>query len=478
VKFSRLPIRWQLTLWFTACFSLLLLVAGVALVVGLHLLLYTSFDKQLRDQAISTASLVRQEDQTLTLPNGASATAGDESFVRLMRADGQTVQAAPNGSVPLDPSAVAAALSGRTVINTELVRPGTRIRLVTTPVVVNGQVVGVLQVGASRTWIDDALHDLLGPIALISPVVLLIAFGGGYLMARRALEPVVTITQLAAAIDSRELDRRLDLDLPDDELGQLVATFNQMLARIAAAFDQQRRFADDAAHELRTPLSLLQSQIDLALARPRTAAAYEDALAAMRLDLARLTKVVGMLLTLARSDSGRLSLEFTPFDLASTVELVGEQYAESATAAGVLLRVETQPTPLVGDEDLLVQVLVNLLDNALAHTPAGGTISLCCRPDGEEVRLWVTDTGSGIAAGHLPRVFDRFYRVDAGRGRAQGGTGLGLSICRAIVTAHSGSITLVSTPGSGTRALITLPAGPPKPTPAHDARPTLPAAHG
>ncbi len=478
MKLSRLPFRWKLTLWYAACFSLLLAVAGVALVVGFHLLLYSSFDDQLRAQAIATASLVRQEDRTLSLPNGANATAGNRYFVRLVRTDGQAPEPISGDAVPLDPADVAAAVSGKTVIRSVSVGQGSSLRLVTTPVVANGQVAGVLQVGASRTWIDDTLHDLLGPIALISPLVLLVAFAGGYLMARRALEPVVTITQLAAAINSRELDRRLDLDLPDDELGQLAATFDQMLARIAAAFSQQRRFVDDAAHELRTPLSLLQSQIDLALARPRTTAAYQEALAGMRLDLARLTKVVSMLLTLARSDSGRLALECTSFDLADTVALVGEQYGESMSEAGISLQTETQPTPLVGDEDTLVQVFVNLLDNALAHTPSGGTITLGCRPDLDQVQLWVVDTGCGIAAEHLSRVFDRFYRVDAGRGRAQGGTGLGLSICHAIVTAHGGSIRLMSTPGRGTRAVVTLPAVPVKQGSAFDARQVPPVARG
>ncbi|MGH2617378.1 MAG: sensor histidine kinase, partial [Thermomicrobiales bacterium] len=165
------------------------------------------------------------------------------------------------------------------------------------------------------------------------------------------------------------------------------------------------------------------------------------------------------LLTLARADAGRLAPERAPFDRADTIALVREQYAPAAAAAGITLRSETTSAPLVADEDLLVQLLVNLLENALAHTPAGGAITLGCRPRDEEVDLWVADSGEGIAPVHQERVFDRFYRVDAGRARQRGGAGLGLAICKAIVAAHGGAISLVSDPGSGTRIDISLAAG-------------------
>jgi signal transduction histidine kinase len=172
--------------------------------------------------------------------------------------------------------------------------------------------------------------------------------------------------------------------------------------------------------------------------------------------LERLTGLVGTLLALARSDAGQLPLDRAPVDLSTTIALIVEQYAESAEQAGVALTSDTVPTVTMVDEDLFIQVLVNLVDNALAHTPRGGTIVIGCRR-AEAVRLWVTDTGSGIAPRHQARVFDRFYRVDEGRSRVQGGNGLGLSITRAIVEAHGGTIALASTPGVGTQVEIVLP---------------------
>ena len=170
-----------------------------------------------------------------------------------------------------------------------------------------------------------------------------------------------------------------------------------------------------------------------------------------------LTGLVGTLLTLARADTGRLVPDRSAFDLADTVALVLEQYAPVADEAGIDLRAEAEPAPLEADEDLLVQVLVNLLDNALAYTPRSGTVTVGCRSAAAEVHLWVSDTGRGIQSADQERVFDRFYRVDAGRARSNGGSGLGLAICRAIVEAHGGTIALTSRIGHGTRVEVALP---------------------
>jgi heavy metal sensor kinase len=277
-------------------------------------------------------------------------------------------------------------------------------------------------------------------------------------LAGRALAPVAAITALAAAIGGQDLRARLHLALPDDELGRLARTFDGMLDRIEDAFERQKRFTGDAAHELRTPLSLLRTRLELSLARPRTNEEYRETITEAEADVERLSGLVATLLTLARADAGRLSLERSHVDLAETVAAVGEQYALTAAEAGVTLAREAVSTPLVADEDLLLQVLVNLVDNALKHTPAGGQVTIGCRPDGADVRLWVEDTGVGIPEEHQARVFDRFYRVDTGRARAAGGTGLGLAMCHAIIAAHGGSIALGSRGGHGTRVEAILPA--------------------
>jgi heavy metal sensor kinase len=362
------------------------------------------------------------------------------------------------GGFPVDPTLVRRALAGATQ-TTSVRGEEARLGIVTAPVRSGDAIVGVLQLGLSREDIDDVLQTLLVVFGVLAPVVLLLAGGGGYLLAGRALAPVAAITDLAAGISGGDFHVRLDLDLPDDELGRLARTFDGMLARIEDAFERQRRFTGDAAHELRTPLSLMRSQVDLALARPRSVDEYREALQGLEGDIEWLTGVVGSLLTLARADSGRLPLDRALMDVADTIAVILEQYAQRAAETCVTLRDESSPADLNGDEDLLLLVLVNLLDNALAHTPADGTIAVGCRADGDRVRLWVADTGEGLSPEHQARVFDRFYRADAGRTRAHGGSGLGLSLCKAIVEQHGGTIGLTSKLGKGTRVEAELVSG-------------------
>ena len=459
----RLPVRWRLTLWYGALLALSMAVFSGTLYVVLGRQLYISFDEQLLNQAALTLAAVDDEDDIPSLEPSIANIPDGEYFLRLLDTGGRVISETggnPQG-VPLEDGVIAAALAGRSEYSTAMDEDGETLRLVSVPIRADdaaGAITGVLQVGLDRDEIDETLAGLLKALVLAGPIVLLVAGAGGYLLAGRALAPVTTITDLAGGIGAGDLGARLNLDLPDDELGRLANTFDAMLARIDDAFERQRRFTGDAAHELRTPLSLMRSQVDLALARPRSAAAYREALQAFDGDIERMTALVSTLLTLARSDAGQLAPERAPFDLADTVHLVLDQYAPVAEVAGVTLRDETAPAPLLADEDLLVQLLVNLVDNAVAHTPPGGSITLGCRPRNGHVQLWVADTGQGIAPEHVNRVFDRFYRVDAGRTRERGGTGLGLAICKAIADAHGGEISVTSKMGDGARVELELPA--------------------
>jgi two-component system OmpR family sensor kinase len=463
-RLRRLPIRLRLTVWYGVLLAAVMVLFGVALWIGLRVRLDGAFDDQLRDQAALTLAAVETQGGTLSLNAGELLAARQiGSFVRLIGRDGQVIAdtSPPGSAIPLDQGDVRAALAGETRFSS--VEVGDRpVRMVTIPVTASGAVAGVLQVGMSRSEIDEVMNEVLVAILIAAPAAVLAALGGGYLLARRALAPVAAITRLAAGIGGgNDLHARLGLTLPDDELGHLAATFDGMLDRIEAAFERQRRFTGDAAHELRTPLMLMRGRIDLARERPRSSADYLAALDGLDSDLVRLTDVVGALLMLARSDTGRLTIERDAFDLAETMGWVAQQYAESAEAAGVELRAAVTATPVEGDEDLIMQVLVNLVDNALAHTSPGDVVTLGCQATSDSVQFWVADTGTGIAPEHQERVFDRFYRADPGRARHAGGIGLGLSLCRAIAEAHGGRIALTSELGHGTRVEVRLPITPP-----------------
>lgn len=432
---------------------------GLGLYVGLRILLLESFEEQMDIQSDLAVSAVETDAGQMSIDPGIrEALVSDDRFVRLYDATGTLVldMSSGNGYSPVADQGVADALSGRSSNKNQRVN-GEIYGISTEPVVDGGSIVGVMQLGMSRDDVDETLRLLMIMLGIAAPLVVVAAATGGYVIAGKALAPVASITTLAANISSNELQARIDLELPDDEVGRLARTFNAMLGRIEEGFERQRRFTGDAAHELRTPLSMMRGEVDLALRQPRSVDEYQAALEGLDFDLERVTGLVSSLLMLARADERKLNPDLEAFDLARTVAALLDQFWGAATAKEVELRSAVDLPTLVADEDQIIQVLVNLLDNALTHTPSGGQIEVGATREGENARIWVRDTGLGISPEDLPRVFDRFYRADRGRARSSGGTGLGLSIARAIVEAHGGTISLSSEPGHGTTAQFVLP---------------------
>src|SRR4029079_16159655 len=302
-----------------------------------------------------------------------------------------------------------------------------------------------VQLGYSMRRVDNALDLLLQTLLVIATLAILVAAFIGYVVAGRALQPVADITRLASQVDGDDLDARLHLHLPNYELGPLDSTFDSMLERIDLAFRRQRQFTGDAAHELRTPLSLMRSQIDLAMTQAETPVEYREALGALDGDVSRMTTLVGMLLSLARADAGQLMPNREPVDLADLALDVADQLEPIALENGLTITTDLQPVMATVDADMIIQVLVNLIDNAITNTPSGGTIKVkvvsgqrsvvsSSLPDlgaangkskaslasnRQQAIVTVSDTGIGIAPEHLPRIFDRFYRVDTGRARSR-----------------------------------------------------------
>lgn len=453
------PIRWRLTLWYAAMLAVGFLVLGAGLFIGLRALLRDSFNEQLDEQTRLAASAVVFTPSDIRLEQATiDAFAGDERFVRLFDANGVLIvdTSTSVGGVPFSPGEIAMALAGRTFTRTYTLK-GTPFSVQTRPIHAGQRIAGAIQVGRSSEDIDETLRLMLMTLAIAAPLVLAASTVGGYAVAGRALTPVASITSLAATIDAHDLHTRLDLDLPDDELGRLARTFDTMLDRIAEQVERQQRFTGDAAHELRTPIAAMRAEVDLALSRTRSVTDYREALTRLDQDLERVTALLAALLLLARADAGRLELETSPFDLAETIAVIVAEYRATAMSRGIRMEHDSESTIVQADPDLIVRLIVNLVENALAHTIEGDAITLGCREDDGAAAFWVEDTGAGIPAGQIPHLFDRFYRIDAGRSRDHGGAGLGLSICGAIVQAHGGTITLTSTEGMGTRVDVRLP---------------------
>ncbi|MDP9325768.1 MAG: ATP-binding protein, partial [Candidatus Dormibacteraeota bacterium] len=306
------------------------------------------------------------------------------------------------------------------------------------------------------------VNRLLTSIALVLGVgmaMLVVAAAViGYGLAGAALRPVREIAASARTFSERDLHRRIELDLPDDELGDLADTFNGMLARLETAFDSLRRFTADAAHELRAPLTLMRTEAEVALGRHRTEEQYRASLETMLAEAVRLGRLADQLLMLARADAGALAPPMTDVDLVNLVEETCSRWRSLAARRGVSL-VERKPDQglVHGDADLLQRLLDNLIDNALRYSPEGGEITVSCSRRNASWELVVADSGPGVQPAMRPLLFERFARADPARRRNTGGAGLGLALCAAIVHLHNGSIGLDHTPGPGARFVVRLP---------------------
>jgi heavy metal sensor kinase len=455
-------IRLRLTFWYVLVLAIILAAFSAGIYLTLGHSLYANLDDSIEARANDLLGLAEYEGGRPALPANVAASGPElgEQFVRVYDAEGlvTTDTSAEAGSVPGDAQVVRRVLTGQTS-TLSLKADGESFRVRIVPIERDGQITGALEVGQTTGDVTDTLRTLLLVLAIAYPVTLATASLGGVFLAGKALSPIDRITRLARRISAEDLGQRLDLRLPDDEVGRLARTFDDMIARLEDAFRRQRQFTADASHELRTPMTVIKGQIDVALQRERDPQAYRRVLQAVNEEVDRMIRLVGSLLTLARADAGQIPITLEPVSLPDVVGAAVEQVQPLAGRRGVDLQLSSsRPVTLRADDDLILQLLLNLLDNAIKYTAAGGEVTVGWNANGRDIELWVRDTGVGIADEHLPHLFDRFYRVDKARSRAQGGVGLGLSICRWIAEAHGGSISVESALGEGATFKVVLPA--------------------
>ena len=285
-----------------------------------------------------------------------------------------------------------------------------------------------------------------------------LAFGlaGGWWLTTHALRPIEDISRTAAEIAEGDLSRRINTSQTQSELGKLATVLNDTFARLDAAFAQQVRFTSDAAHELRTPVTVVLTQTQIALARDRSAEDYRDTLEACQRAAQRMRRLTESLLELARLDAGREPIRRASFDLSHTTDDCLDLVRPLAEQRNIALHADLPKTVCQGDPERLSQVITNLLANAIQYNHEGGEVRVSLRADEKDTLLVVADTGAGISRADLPHVFERFYRADKSR-TTQNHTGLGLAISKAIVEAHHGSIEVFSEEGKGSAFTVRLP---------------------
>jgi two-component system, OmpR family, sensor kinase len=449
---SRLPIRIRLTLPFAVVMAAVLAAMGIVLYLRVGSALLTSVDQNLDAQAAeatSHASEGRRQLLDRDVSNGPTV-------AQAQLLDGTVVESSPAGLRPIVPDSIRSAVAAGRRVRATTTLDGLRgdWRTIAVPVRLRGGD-GVLVIGRSLAAREESLDRLGREFLLAGPAALLLAILAGYGLAAAALRPVEAMRRRAAAVTADSPGRRLPVPPARDEIAALAVTLNDMLDRLEAAFEHERRFVADASHELRTPLALLRAELELALRRPRRADEYVDAIRSAVEETERLSRLAEDLLLIARGDEGRLPIRREELHGRELLERVCARFAVRAAELERPLTVtEGADMTFQADPVRLEQALGNLVDNAFVH--ARGNIALSASRTNGVVELHVADGGPGLPAGFAARAFDRFSRPDDAR--EGGGAGLGLAIVDLIARAHGGNARVGSSPAGGADVCIVIPA--------------------
>jgi heavy metal sensor kinase len=454
-----LSVHTRLTLWYAgALLAILVFISGLS-----YWLLARSLAQDVDRSLVTLAQVVRDA------PRGDGFEEAEWWVRELLDPEHQLFQLlGPDGRLrsrswrlrddrlPLSAEGRQRVVAGQATFETVLLH-GERIRVVALPVLRNGRLIEVVQVGMPLAPTERTLQRWLEALLVLVPLGVGLAAAGGRVMARAALRPVDEMSQSARRIDAGALARRITIRGTGDELDRLAETLNGMLARLENTFGEMRRFSADAAHELRTPLTALKGTLEVALRAERSGAEYRAALASALEEVDRLVRLAEDLLLLSRATAGpdspraRVELETLVLDVAE----VGTRLAKDR---GVTVRVGTlAPLAVLGDGSALRRAVLNLVENGVKYTPAGGRVELSVTAADGEAVLAVEDTGPGIDAADVIRIFEPFVRLDSARSRESGGSGLGLAIARSIVVAHRGTLGVERPAAGGSRFTIRLP---------------------
>ncbi len=425
--------------------ALALVIADAALLASLAYTQRSDVDALLASRIDAVSASVEQTNGAITLAGGEPAVdvaSGVAVDIAIVGPAGPLLRT-PEHSIPsaaLADIAVQARHAGGRVYLDLVDARGVPRRVAAQPLDASTSA-PVLVVSRSIGELNATLWRTGVLLALVSLAVLAAGTALEFWLAGRALRPVRRVAALARSFGDGDLRRRVEVAAPDDELGELVDTFNAMLARLEASFDSLRRFTADASHELRAPLALLRSELDVALARERSPAEYRGALGALRAQVEHLARVADQLLVLARADAGALSPRSEPIDVVDLLQETAARWGGAASAAAVRLEVAAQDGASVHAEPALIRRVVdNLVENALRFAPPASVVTLAAEAAGGGWWISVHDRGPGVPPEHRAALFTRFARADSARSREHGGAGLGLALCAAVVAAHGGRI--------------------------------------
>ncbi len=453
-----------LTTWYTAASFVVVVVATGLLYLGLADNLRKISEQSLMDEVEVCRALV--------LERGGDSNALHEEveidsavrryqkyYVRVIDANGVALSTTPGMDRDLSASRMAQEAASRQGIFRIDSPGGAPYRAMVASVAPDATgKMWALQIAVDLTQEQEVLGRQRIWVWLVLAAALIVCPAIGFAIARRGTRPLREVAETARHISSTTLNERIQAASYPVEIRILAGAFNAMLERLEESFARLSRFSADIAHELRTPVNNIRGEAEVALARTRTPAEYTEVLGSCLEEAVRLSELIESLLFLARSESPGAHLNRTREDVGRLLTDLRDYYEASATDLGVTLQASPGESIVANvDRVLLQRALGNLVSNALAHCAPGDGIWLSAQPRDTQIRLEIRDTGSGIAADALPRVFDRFYRADPARSRNSGGAGLGLAIVQQIVFLHGGDVRIVSEPGKGTTVSVVLP---------------------
>lgn len=441
---SAIPIRVRLTAAFAAAMVCVIGAMAVLVYVRVGGALMTSIDQTLRAQA-GEAVTHAHDEHGLVDPDAASGV----TLAQVLTAAGRPVKSSQAGLPPLlDRNDASRSANGATLFRTvRLQRPKGEWRLLAEPVPSGGAVV----VARSLAAREEALHRIYRELLIAGPLGVLLASLAGYALAAAALRPVEVMRRRAASVTPSS-PGLLPVTRARDEISRLAVTLNDMLSRLRAAIEHERRFVADASHELRTPVALLRTELELALRRPRSAEELTLAIRSALDETVRLSRLADDLLLLARAEERSLPLRRERMELTELFEGVAVRFANRAREKGRHVRAVPTTAYVEGDPVRLEQALNNLVDNALTY--GAGEVEIFADAKSGAIELHVADNGIGFDEAFLNRAFDRFSRADEARGHA--GAGLGLSIVQLIADVHGGSVAAANRPNGGADVWLTL----------------------
>jgi heavy metal sensor kinase len=456
----RLPIRVRLTAWYAALLAVIIVSLGAFLVLRLRSDLQAAVDRGVREGAAKiargyaaggTAEFIEMAETVL--PRGGSAAQVLDPAGRVLLTYGDEVAA--RDIIP--DAARADALSGRRrLLTVRLGGNAQRFRAMVLPARRLGQP-QVVVVAESLETVERSVNRVLILLLLAGPAALAATALGGWWLARKGLLPVERMTSEAEEIGIDRLHERVAVPRARDEIGHLAETLNAMLDRLERGINEKHRLIADASHELRTPLAVMRAELDVTLRRRGLPADAHEVLESAREEVARMSRTVDNLLTLAEVDEGRLGLIPTRMALREAIEAAVRPLRPLAEAKRLRIDVDGDGCEADADPHRLHQALTNFIENAIKYAHVGGRVSVTAWCVSDEVGVTVSDDGPGIPAEARTHVFDRFYRVDVARSRESGGSGLGLAICHEIAGAHGGRVWVESEEGGGSRFSLALP---------------------